>query len=128
MGMLLDSNFYSISPLPIAAASLGQFYKAQLKYSGKAFAVKPCLCKDQIKKEMMLKNEALREKAFIQQKLSSKSEELKKSNLECSRLEQRNMAPAKELAVLKLLPYLDLQQKEILKLASLGNDWVIGQS
>lgn len=80
-----------------------------------------------------MKNEALREKAFIQQKLNSKSEvvlsyiqlgklssctihlneicfsfldaivqELTISNSECSRLEQRNMALAKELAVLKL--------------------------
>ncbi|XP_022759562.1 uncharacterized protein LOC111305944 [Durio zibethinus] len=81
-----------------------------------------CLCKEQIKKEMTLKNEALREKAFIQQKLNSKSEELSKSNLECSRLEQRNMALGKELAVLKLVSDLDLEQDEILKLASLGNE------
>ncbi|XVF32388.1 hypothetical protein REPUB_Repub17cG0077900 [Reevesia pubescens] len=60
--MLLDSIFSSISPLPIAAASLGQVSKAELKYLGKTVAVKPCLCKDQIKKEMTLKNEALREK------------------------------------------------------------------
>ena len=33
-----------------------------------------CLCKEQMKKETSLKNEALREKAFIQQKLNSKSE------------------------------------------------------
>ncbi|KAK6939161.1 ABC1 atypical kinase-like domain [Dillenia turbinata] len=36
----LDSIFSSISPSPIAAASLGQVYKAQLKYSGKMVAVK----------------------------------------------------------------------------------------
>ncbi|XWS46151.1 hypothetical protein CRYUN_Cryun14cG0039000 [Craigia yunnanensis] len=81
-----------------------------------------CLCKEQVKKETSLKNEALREKTFIQQKLNSKSEELSKSNLECSRLEQRNMALAKELAVLKLVSDLDLEQDEILKLASLGNE------
>ncbi|EOX95863.1 hypothetical protein QUC31_005253 [Theobroma cacao] len=81
-----------------------------------------CLCKEQIKKEAALKNEALREKAFIQQKLNSKSEELTISNSECSRLEQRNMALAKELAVLKLVSDLDLEQDEILKLASLGNE------
>ncbi|XVF22481.1 hypothetical protein REPUB_Repub12eG0176500 [Reevesia pubescens] len=80
-----------------------------------------CLCKEQIKKEMTLKNEALREKTFIQQKLTSKSEELSKSNSECSRLEQRNMALAKELAVLKLVSDLDLEHDEILKLSSLGN-------
>ncbi|KAE8721460.1 pentatricopeptide repeat-containing protein [Hibiscus syriacus] len=81
-----------------------------------------CLCKEQKKREMALKNEALREKASIQQKLSSKSEELSKSNSECSRLEQRNLALAKELAVLKLVADLDLEQDEMLKLASVGNE------
>ncbi|KAE8693847.1 pentatricopeptide repeat-containing protein [Hibiscus syriacus] len=81
-----------------------------------------CLCKEQMKREMALKNEALREKASIQQRLSSKSEELSKSNSECSRLEQRNLALAKELAVLKLVTDLDLEQDEMLKLASLGNE------
>ncbi|KAK8565770.1 hypothetical protein V6N13_020850 [Hibiscus sabdariffa] len=81
-----------------------------------------CLCKEQMKREMALKNEALREKTSIQQKLNSKSEELCKSNSECSRLEQRNMALAKELAVLKLVTDLDLEQDEMLKLASLGSE------
>ncbi|XP_028752045.1 protein ACTIVITY OF BC1 COMPLEX KINASE 3, chloroplastic [Neltuma alba] len=36
----LESIFSSISPSPIAAASLGQVYKARLKYSGKLVAVK----------------------------------------------------------------------------------------
>lgn len=36
----LDSIFSSISPSPIAAASLGQVYKAQLRYSGQVVAVK----------------------------------------------------------------------------------------
>ncbi|KAK8693565.1 hypothetical protein V6N13_071142 [Hibiscus sabdariffa] len=81
-----------------------------------------CLCKEQMKREMALKNEALREKTSIQRKLDSKSEELSKSNSECSRLEQRNMALAKELAVLKLVTDLDLEQDEMLKLASLGSE------
>nr|KJB41418.1 hypothetical protein B456_007G103300 [Gossypium raimondii] len=81
-----------------------------------------CNFRDQARKEMALKNEALREKASIQQKLSSKSEELSKSVLECSKLEQRNLALAKELAVLKLVSDFDLEQGEILKLASLGNE------
>lgn len=38
--MPLESIFSSISPSPIAAASLGQVYKAQLKYSGQLVAVK----------------------------------------------------------------------------------------
>lgn len=40
LGVSLDSIFSYISPSPIAAASLGQVYKAQLKSSGKLVAVK----------------------------------------------------------------------------------------
>ncbi|KAJ4843320.1 Protein ACTIVITY OF BC1 COMPLEX KINASE 3, chloroplastic [Turnera subulata] len=40
LAMPLDSIFQTISPTPIAAASLGQVYKAQLKYSGQIVAVK----------------------------------------------------------------------------------------
>lgn len=40
LGVSLDSIFSSISPSPIAAASLGQVYKAQLRYSGQIVAVK----------------------------------------------------------------------------------------
>ncbi|RLN28283.1 hypothetical protein C2845_PM05G21160 [Panicum miliaceum] len=40
LGFPLDSIYLTISPSPIAAASLGQVYKARLKYSGKLVAVK----------------------------------------------------------------------------------------
>lgn len=40
LGLSLESIFSSISPSPMAAASLGQVYKARLKYSGKLVAVK----------------------------------------------------------------------------------------
>ncbi|XP_022872946.1 protein ACTIVITY OF BC1 COMPLEX KINASE 3, chloroplastic-like [Olea europaea var. sylvestris] len=40
LGLPLDSVYSSISASPIAAASLGQVYKAQLKYSGQVVAVK----------------------------------------------------------------------------------------
>lgn len=40
LGLPLDAIFSSISPSPIAAASLGQVYKAQLKHSGQVVAVK----------------------------------------------------------------------------------------
>ncbi|KAH9658632.1 protein ACTIVITY OF BC1 COMPLEX KINASE 3 [Citrus sinensis] len=46
LGLTLNSIFSSISPSPIAAASLGQVYKAELKYSGQIVAVKvqrPCI-------------------------------------------------------------------------------------
>lgn len=40
LGLSLDAVYSSISASPIAAASLGQVYKAQLKYSGQFVAVK----------------------------------------------------------------------------------------
>ncbi|CAI9093199.1 OLC1v1028639C1 [Oldenlandia corymbosa var. corymbosa] len=40
LGRPLDSIFSAVSASPIAAASLGQVYKAQLKYSGQVVAVK----------------------------------------------------------------------------------------
>uniref|UniRef100_A0A2P2K2E6 Putative aarF domain-containing protein kinase At1g79600ic n=1 Tax=Rhizophora mucronata TaxID=61149 RepID=A0A2P2K2E6_RHIMU len=40
LGLPLDSIFSSISQSPIAAASLGQVYKAELRYSGQIVAVK----------------------------------------------------------------------------------------
>uniref|UniRef100_A0A3Q7H4E5 Protein kinase domain-containing protein n=1 Tax=Solanum lycopersicum TaxID=4081 RepID=A0A3Q7H4E5_SOLLC len=40
LGRPLETIYSSISPSPIAAASLGQVYKAQLKYSGQVVAVK----------------------------------------------------------------------------------------
>ncbi|PON68035.1 43kDa postsynaptic protein [Parasponia andersonii] len=80
-----------------------------------------CLCKEQEKKETALKNEALKQKALLQQLLNVKTEELSKSTMECSRLQERNMALAKELAALKLVSDLDLDGEEVLKLASFGN-------
>ncbi|CBI40405.3 unnamed protein product, partial [Vitis vinifera] len=81
-----------------------------------------CLCKEQFKEEAALKNEILKQKAFIQQLLFSKSQDLDKSNLECSRLQERNMALAKELAALKLVSDLSLDEEGVLKLASFGNE------
>lgn len=40
LGVPLDSIYSCISPSPIAAASLGQVYKAKLKSSGQVVAVK----------------------------------------------------------------------------------------
>lgn len=40
LGVPLESVYSSISSSPIAAASLGQVYKAELKYSGQVVAVK----------------------------------------------------------------------------------------
>ncbi|XP_030540940.1 uncharacterized protein LOC115748564 [Rhodamnia argentea] len=81
-----------------------------------------CLSKELAKKEAALKDDVLKQKASIQQLLHLKSQELDKTTLECLRLQERNMALAKELAALKLVSDLDLEEGEVLKLASLGNE------
>ncbi|XP_050873505.1 uncharacterized protein LOC127075999 [Lathyrus oleraceus] len=78
-------------------------------------------CKEQRRIEIASKNEALRQNASIQYQFREKSTELEKSNLERFRLQERNMALAKELAALKLVSDLDLGEDEVLKLATLGN-------
>ncbi|KAK4339326.1 hypothetical protein RND71_040788 [Anisodus tanguticus] len=79
-------------------------------------------CKEQLKVEVALKNEAKKQKTTIQQLLNVKSQELDQSTLECRRLQERNMALAKELAALKLVCDVNLGESEVLKLASLGNE------
>ncbi|KAL3337732.1 hypothetical protein AABB24_030058 [Solanum stoloniferum] len=59
-------------------------------------------CKEELKMEMTLKIEAVKQEEAIQQLLHLKSKELDQSTLECTRLQDRNMALAKELAILKL--------------------------
>uniref|UniRef100_A0A803NXC8 RING-type domain-containing protein n=1 Tax=Cannabis sativa TaxID=3483 RepID=A0A803NXC8_CANSA len=80
-----------------------------------------CICKEQEKKETTSKNEALKQNALLQQLLNRKTEELGRSTSECLRLQERNMALAKELAALKLVSDLDLDEDEVQKLASFGN-------
>lgn len=81
-----------------------------------------CISRELAKKEAALKDDVLKQKASIQQLLHLKSKELDKTTLECLRLQERNMALAKELAALKLVSDLDLEEGEVLKLASLGNE------
>ncbi|KOM57267.1 hypothetical protein LR48_Vigan11g029900 [Vigna angularis] len=80
-----------------------------------------CICKEQAKIDTALKSEALNQKASIQFQFHKKSEELEKSTLESFRLKEKNMALAKELAALKLVSDLDLDEEEVLKLATFGN-------
>ncbi|XP_059318196.1 uncharacterized protein LOC132068575 [Lycium ferocissimum] len=79
-------------------------------------------CKEELKMEVTLKDEAVKQEAAMQQLLHLKSKELDRSTLECIRLQDRNMALAKELATLKLVCDFSLEEEEVLKLASLGND------
>lgn len=83
--------------------------------------VELCSCKEQAKTEAALKNEALKQRTTMQQLLHLKSQELDKSTLECMKLQERNMGLAKELAAFKLVSDLDLDEEEVLKLASFGN-------
>ncbi|PIA49135.1 hypothetical protein AQUCO_01300180v1 [Aquilegia coerulea] len=78
-------------------------------------------CKEQLKEEIELKKVALQQKSIFQGLLRSKGDQLDKTAAECSRLQERNMALAKELAALKLVSDVNLDEEEIVKLASLGH-------
>ncbi|CAO2835563.1 unnamed protein product [Amaranthus hypochondriacus] len=80
------------------------------------------ICKENLSKEVALKTEALRHKECIQSLLQTKSSDLIKSNLECSKLQERNLALVKELAALKLVSDCNLEEEEIVKLATVGNE------
>ncbi|KQJ95425.1 uncharacterized protein LOC100821625 isoform X2 [Brachypodium distachyon] len=64
---------------------------------------------------------ARKEKEFLQQLLNAKTEEVSRKTAECGRLQERSLGLAKELAALKLSTDMNLEEEEILKLASLGN-------
>ncbi|KAK9076389.1 hypothetical protein SSX86_004723 [Deinandra increscens subsp. villosa] len=92
-----------------------------------------CECNELLKKESSLKNEALEQTRTINLLLNMKTHELKKLDSdrielqkERIKLQERNMALAKELAEQKLASDLDLDGEEIVKLASLGT--VTGES
>ncbi|XP_047269176.1 uncharacterized protein LOC107843502 isoform X5 [Capsicum annuum] len=87
----------------------------------KKYLVPLFTCKEQLEMEVTLKIEAVKQEAAVQQLLHLKSKELDRSTLECIRLQDRNMALAKELATLKLVSDLKLDEEEVLKLASLGD-------
>ncbi|XP_051201282.1 uncharacterized protein [Lolium perenne] len=68
-----------------------------------------------------MREAARKEKEYVQLQLNVKTEELSRRTTECGRLQERSLALAKELAALKLSTDMNLQEEEILKLASLGN-------
>ncbi|KAK3121026.1 hypothetical protein QOZ80_8BG0644930 [Eleusine coracana subsp. coracana] len=68
-----------------------------------------------------MRESARKEKDYAQVLLNVKTEELSRKTAECGRLQQKSLALAKELAALKLSSDMNLQEEEILKLASLGN-------
>ncbi|XP_050387629.1 uncharacterized protein LOC126803935 [Argentina anserina] len=87
-----------------------------------------CLCKEQAKKEVALKNdavasknEALKQQVPLERMLHVKSGELDKVTMECVRLQEKNMKLAKELAAFKLVSDFDLKEEEVLNYAAFGN-------
>ncbi|CAK7348820.1 unnamed protein product [Dovyalis caffra] len=79
------------------------------------------LYKNELKKEVKLRTDSMEQKVSIQHLLRSKSEELDALKLERIKLQDRNMALAKELVALKLVSDVNLEEDEIFKLASFGN-------
>ncbi|KAL8495139.1 hypothetical protein ACS0TY_019346 [Phlomoides rotata] len=80
-------------------------------------------CTEKLKAEVALKNESLAQVATSQQLLRLNSDALNKTTLECTRVKEKNIALAKELAAHKLASDVDLEEDEVLKLASFGNDF-----
>ncbi|GAB4844529.1 hypothetical protein Ancab_037908 [Ancistrocladus abbreviatus] len=81
-----------------------------------------CVCKERLTNEVILKNEALKHNESVQEMLVTKSSELVRSTLECSRLQERNLALAKDLAALKLISDCSLEEDDILMVALLDNE------
>ncbi|KAK4266904.1 hypothetical protein QN277_023764 [Acacia crassicarpa] len=109
-----------VTMLELKVSGLGSKLEQQEKKLGDV-TNELCACKEQAKLDAELKNEALKQRAYIQNQLLMKSEELERSTLNCSRLQDRNMALAKELAAFKLVVDPNLDEDEVLKLATLGN-------
>ncbi|CAH9128035.1 unnamed protein product [Cuscuta epithymum] len=78
--------------------------------------------KEQVKLEVKLRSEALVERAAAQTLLCVKTKDLEKSISECTKLKERNLSLAKELAALKLVCDLNLEEEDVLKFATLGNE------
>ncbi|KAL4186570.1 hypothetical protein AMTRI_Chr09g14760 [Amborella trichopoda] len=74
-----------------------------------------------IEKSEAARDAILKEKIGIQHVLQRNIEELSKSTSECSRLQERSLSLAKELASYKLVSDLDLDEEDVLRLASIGH-------
>ncbi|CAO2210156.1 unnamed protein product [Urochloa humidicola] len=69
----------------------------------------------------VMQEAARKERECVQMLLNARTEELSRKTSECGRLQEKSLALAKELAAMKLSSDMNLQEEEILKLASLGN-------
>ncbi|KAL1198127.1 putative E3 ubiquitin-protein ligase RHA1A [Cardamine amara subsp. amara] len=79
-------------------------------------------CNEQLKENKVKKWEALQEILATQHLLKLKSEECVQLSSQCAKLQERTMALAQELAALKLVSDLSLEEDDVLKLAMLGNN------
>ncbi|KAG0479208.1 hypothetical protein HPP92_013927 [Vanilla planifolia] len=76
--------------------------------------------KEFAKREQTKSEEIRKEKECNELHLHMKMEELSRKTLECSKLQERSLALAKELAAFKLVTDLNLDEDEMVKLASIG--------
>ncbi|XP_013609462.1 PREDICTED: uncharacterized protein LOC106316136 [Brassica oleracea var. oleracea] len=79
-------------------------------------------CKEKLKEDKVKRVEALQEVSTNQRLLKLKSEECVQLTSQCAQLQDRTMALAKELASLKLVSDISLEEDDVLKLALLGNN------
>ncbi|CAH8323956.1 unnamed protein product [Eruca vesicaria subsp. sativa] len=79
-------------------------------------------CKEQLKEDKVRRWEALQEISTTQHLLKVKSEECVQLTSKCAKLQDRTMALAKELAALKLVSDISLEEDDVMKLALLGNN------
>ncbi|XP_018475323.2 LOW QUALITY PROTEIN: uncharacterized protein LOC108846605 [Raphanus sativus] len=80
-------------------------------------------CKEQLNEDKIKRWEALQEISSTgQHLLKVKSEECVQLTSKCAKLQDRTMALAKELAALKLVSDLSLEEDDVMKLALLGNN------
>ncbi|XP_018510085.1 E3 ubiquitin-protein ligase TRAIP isoform X3 [Brassica rapa] len=79
-------------------------------------------CKEKLKEDKVKRVEAMQEVSTNQRLLKLKSEECVQLTSKCTQLQDRTMALAKELASLKLVSDLSLEEDDVLKLALLGNN------
>ncbi|CAH8323827.1 unnamed protein product [Eruca vesicaria subsp. sativa] len=79
-------------------------------------------CKEKLDEEKVKRREALQEISTNKHLLKLKSEECAQLTTQCAQIQDRTMALAKELASLKLVSDISLEEDDVLKLALLGNN------
>ncbi|KAJ1267254.1 hypothetical protein BS78_07G042700 [Paspalum vaginatum] len=109
-----------VARLEQKAASLGRVVDEQ-REGIKILNAEVARWKEQAATAEVMREAARKEKECVQILLNARTEELSRKTSECGRLQEKSLALAKELAALKLSSDMNLQEEEILKLASLGN-------